>query len=305
MSTMQQRCFVEASDMLHILDTLSLPKVKSFDPDQPRDERGRWTGGYGSSSAEERLERFNSKEFKAGHGIVLTGKELRAAMLDKMQQMCVWSNTNVGSSGVNWNTPEALYLEMQAQKWAFNDFDMRVLGSGFMWRNGNIQITASTDRYLKEGLEQIVNRVEELQQQNPVARLDVRIGERGQLGRNDLGAAIRGGSVMWLSPTNLLQQGRMSEIDPRGIGASGWWMPSAKDNTYIDSVVSHEWGHLLDNSNYNLFIRNHDLVQNNISQYGRESYAESYAELFSEWHLTGGKTDNPAVQLAAKEYKWK
>lgn len=290
------------------------PDTVKYNENQERDDRGRWTGGYGSSSAEERKDRFHDRTFSPGHGIVLSGKELRAEKLSQMQQMCINANTRAGNTDESWNDPEKLFAEMKNEKWAFSNFDMRVLESGFIWRNGNMQIQSSNSRYLKDGLPQIINQVESLQQSNPVRALDIRIGERGQLGRDDMASATRGGTTMWLSPTNLLVSGTMDQIDHTGSGARGWWMPSAANFTSIDSTISHEWGHLLDKpgntqeeytQHSNFFTNNASLINENISRYGKESREEAYAELFSEWALTNGKTDNPAVQLAAKEFKWK
>ena len=41
-----------------------------------------------------------------------------------------------------------------------------------------------------------------------------------------------------------------------------------------------------------------------ISDYGKSNAHEAYAEAFTEWTLTGGKTDNKVAQLYAKVFNW-
>jgi len=48
-----------------------------------------------------------------------------------------------------------------------------------------------------------------------------------------------------------------------------------------------------------------DVPEAFISGYAKEKYAEFYAEMFAEWYLTGGATENPLVQALAKEMGWK
>lgn len=291
------------------------PDLIKYNPDQPRDERGRFTDGMSSATPDERLERFKDKTtFEKGKGVLLTGKELRAARLSRMQNMVVChASSRAGSrSDESFNDPEQLYREMKEEKYLYNDFDMRVLGSGFIYHNGPIQIQATHDRYLEDGLEQVVDVVERLQEANPVNSLDIRIGERG-MPRGAYATAQLGGSLMNLSPTNLLDPKTMNEIDPRGEAASGWFMPATASVTPIEGAIAHEWGHLLDRSGSDkrdFFTQNEQLVKDNISRYGFKkgsdelNWTEAYPELYSEWFLTGGQTSNPAVQAAGKAFQW-
>lgn len=290
------------------------PDLIKYNPDQPRDERGRFTDGMSSATPEERVERFQDRTtFEKGKGVLLTGKELRAAKLKYMQQMVVHTPyARAGSTDEDFNDPEGLFQGMKDEAWRYNNFDMRVLKDGFIYANGPIQIQATHPRYLEDGLEQVVSVVERLQEANPVNSLDIRIGERG-MPKGAYATAHLGGSLMNLSPTNLLDPKTMNEIDPRGEAASGWFMPATASVTPIEGSIAHEWGHLLDRSGSakrDFFTQNEQLVKDNISRYGFKkgsdelNWTEAYPELYSEWFLTGGQTSNPAVQAAGKAFQW-
>lgn len=293
---------------------------KAYNPDQPRDELGRF-GEMGTP--QERLDRFNSKVFVAGQGVVLKGKELREQKLKEMQaiaqhrQPWLWSQATEDQK----NSPEWVYNNLIKEegtnsRWGNRaDFDNRVLGSGFIYSNGPIQMQFTTDRYLKDGgLDLVVASVERLQESNPLPRLDIRVGERNFSSRNAWGAADLGGNTMWLSPGKLLDPKTMNESDPGGNVRSGWWMPAAADTNAVNATVTHEWGHLIDRdtaAKVDWFTNNEQLARDNSSRYGiygkdtkDSGWSEMYAEFFMEYNLSGGKTANPAVQEAAKAFKW-
>ena len=103
-----------------------------------------------------------------------------------------------------------------------------------------------------------------------------------------------------------------------------WHMPVYDNNLVKEGayVTTHEWGHVLDNRPYNdefakqleSKMQNDGLVDftgrptnqlvSSLSRYGMESEKETYAECFTEWVVTNGKTDNFATKWYAKEYNW-
>ena len=294
--------------------------IKEYNPDQPRDELGRF-GEMGTP--QERLDRFNSTVYVKGQGVVLKGKELRAQKLEAMQKIAAhrypyyWAQATEDQK----NSPEWIYNNLikeegTGSRWGDRaDFDNRVLGSGFIYSNGPIQMQFTTDRYLKDGgLDLVVASVERLQESNPLPRLDLRVGERNFSSRSALGAADLGGNTMWLSPGKLLDPKTMNDSDPTGSVANGWWMPAAANTNAVDATITHEWGHLIDRdtpAKVDWFNNNEELARENSSRYGihgkdnkGSGWAEMYAEFFMEYNLTNGQTTNPAVQAAAKEFKW-
>lgn len=100
---------------------------------------------------------------------------------------------------------------------------------------------------------------------------------------------------------------------------SGFHMPAFSKIAEGSAVVVHEWGHVFDNrkmSNAQLMrqfqqagIMNRSGTLNPLfffalSDYGRSSESEGFAEAFVEWAVTGGNTDNFAAKWYAREYNW-
>jgi hypothetical protein len=71
-------------------------------------------------------------------------------------------------------------------------------------------------------------------------------------------------------------------------------------------VLSHEWGHVINTAPRQALIqmrRNHGWL-GLTDRAHREDPAEAYADAFAEWHLSGGRSDNPAVRAYAARFRW-
>lgn len=103
----------------------------------------------------------------------------------------------------------------------------------------------------------------------------------------------------------------------------GWTMPASRTTTAPAFVLTHEWGHVVDVMSDDYYVDNSETVINkfdanlngtfnrlgyrvfnSMSKYGQSSPAETYAEAFAEWAITGGETDNFAAKWYAKEFNW-
>jgi hypothetical protein len=94
-------------------------------------------------------------------------------------------------------------------------------------------------------------------------------------------------------------------------------MPVLLSNAQRDYTLAHEWGHLIDlgvnpfgggqSADTSLIIRRlkREFSDSFQSEYSGKNLKEFYAEMFTEWFLSGGKTDNQLVQEMAKEFSWK
>ena len=125
-----------------------------------------------------------------------------------------------------------------------------------------------------------------------------------------LAGANRGsifGSDMWVSPGSI----NMDFVDPKSNGF--WFSAVPKTTTKVDYVITHEWGHLREKlvGTYQIEDANKaidGIVKKNgkafLSEYGKSSSAEAYAESWADWVLNKGITDNPITNAMAKEYGW-
>jgi predicted HAD superfamily phosphohydrolase YqeG len=107
-----------------------------------------------------------------------------------------------------------------------------------------------------------------------------------------------------------------------------WHMPVSNTTASNASyTMAHEWGHAfqtqasksgfkggIDKFNESVLSRETKIYEvilkgtgqgGFMSNYGKKSTSEGYAEAFAEFHLTGGSTDNPVVAGMAKEFGWK
>ena len=95
-------------------------------------------------------------------------------------------------------------------------------------------------------------------------------------------------------------------------------MPVLKTNAQRDYTLTHEWGHSIDvtpdgrigvgqAAETSLTIRRLKKEYPNefTSEYSGKNFKEFYAEMFTEWYLSGGQTENRLVQALAKEFGWK
>jgi hypothetical protein len=86
----------------------------------------------------------------------------------------------------------------------------------------------------------------------------------------------------------------------------GGGMPASGNVSISQYVLAHEWGHAVNDEPFGA-APNYESAQARVagmSDYGKSSPYEAYAEAFAEWSLTGGKTTNVAAQQYARDYGW-
>ena len=149
--------------------------------------------------------------------------------------------------------------------------------------------------------------IDTVQKLNPVKDLVVHFGdqpfrdEAAIIDGGAMGFVIRGEKTINMRP-GLVEQGVVTERpDP------GHFMPSYESASPLTYYVTHEYGHVLDRrssgaqDDYALFQSG---AIDSVSEYGRTNGAETWAESYTEWALTGGRTSNPASQYFADKYFW-
>jgi hypothetical protein len=106
--------------------------------------------------------------------------------------------------------------------------------------------------------------------------------------------------------------------DPGWDSASPWtaWEHAGQGKSNTGNVLSHEIGHAsnvfmsstgVGEAKHTRTVLSAAKATNSppLSIYGQKSDGEYYAELFSIWALTGGKTDRPDVRAAAAAAEWR
>lgn len=153
---------------------------------------------------------------------------------------------------------------------------------------------ASRDRLLKQ--------VDEMQSVAPRPGMTVEVGRSAfryhGLDPGSSGAFAKlGEPEIYLAPRTVTKG--FKDNDPN------WFMPSAQKNVRA-YPLAHEWGHTLDQRRIGKANTDHRIVLNGggLSEYGKWDSRESFAESFAEWHLTKGKSTNPAVTYYSETYNW-
>lgn len=153
---------------------------------------------------------------------------------------------------------------------------------------------ASQDRLLKQ--------VDEMQAVAPRPGMTVEVGTsafryHGLDPRSTGAFAILGEPEIYMAPRSVTKGFKADDPD--------WFMPSAKKNVRA-YPLAHEWGHTLDQRRIGKANNDHNIVAKGggLSEYGKWDSRESFAESFAEWHLTGGRSTNPAVQYFSETYNW-
>jgi len=124
-------------------------------------------------------------------------------------------------------------------------------------------------------------------------------------------AANRGslfGSKMYVRPRSVSDK----QLDPKSNGI--WHSAVPAETTEVEYYVAHEWGHLREKLAGTFEIDRANAVIDGItkkygsawlSEYGKTSAAEAYAESWADWVLNKGVTDNKITNAMAKEFGWK
>lgn len=310
------RVFMTKDAWLDVLRTLKPPTtVIKYDEDQPRDESGRWTDGDSTPStpsqpATPKIDRqFRSKNGKIWY---------KATKERKLRVMA----RNLKRTSAKLGYREGTIDEI-VQRWESNPDTMDALEQVDMWYSGDVSITTTQwgQEITDDMIVSVAETAEQLQESNPVGVTEIQVGTPDFLNFKEdslIAVAYRGGGLMRVST-----RAWEDKTD-----TPGHFMPSREETSRLEYTMTHEWGHMRDElpnprvgsgqAAYDKLIqdKNDDIRRtwessllsgasgDDISKYGRSSYSELYAELFTEFVLTNGETKNIAVQKFAAKYGW-
>lgn len=192
--------------------------------------------------------------------------------------------------------------------------DLAMIKSGRVLKNGPIEVEfySAGAKVTPAAEKKLLESIEELQKYMPKDKMTFIVAsERG----NAYGSAILGDAKIWLKPSTVMDSKPLkSEV--------GFKMPSISAVPHRDYTLAHEWGHTVDIGG--TFTRK-ESIQNSlttmkierlrkefkdnplafVSGYSNKNTKEFYAEMFAEFFLTKGQTNNPLVLAMAKEFNWK
>jgi hypothetical protein len=186
-------------------------------------------------------------------------------------------------------------------------------GAPTVYANGGMKVTF--ERYgLNEIKEfsiadqmKLMKYVDELQKIQPKESINVVVAPL----RNSSGIGVKawthsGGDTIFFSPSAFADV-KFNETER--------FMPVSKEIEKWKYTLTHEWGHTIDTKESDTFAikernqRMRDVINQSKgalrSQYARENTFELYAEMFAEWHLSKGLTENKLAIGLAKEFGWK
>jgi hypothetical protein len=184
-----------------------------------------------------------------------------------------------------------------------------LIDKGIVYQNGAVKVSFySGGRTVPAKVQkEILDHVDMLQETNPKSTT-IRI-TIGKSKRNAYGWATLNGEDIWLSPKTA------KTVVPNKIEGGKFKMPALSDNPQWKYTLTHEWGHHIDNGSS--FYGQADETVMAISRlkkefpdafksiYSGENTKEFYAEMFAEYILTNGTSNNLLVQGMAKEFGWK
>ena len=192
--------------------------------------------------------------------------------------------------------------------------DLALIQSGRILKNGPIEVQfySAGAKVTPAAEKKFLESIEELQTYMPKEKMTIIVAsERGTA----YGKAIIGDAKIWMKPSVVMDNEALkSEV--------GFKMPSISAVPHRNYTLAHEWGHTVDVGG--TFTRT-ESIQNPLtsmkiqrlkneyktnplaftSRYSGENDKEFYAEMFAEFFLTKGQTNNPLVLAMAKEFNWK
>jgi len=193
-----------------------------------------------------------------------------------------------------------------------NSTDRNILKNGKVYVNGPVSVRfyASGAKIPENKRKEFLELVERLQLTNPKTKLNINIGSTS---KRKYGWAELGGTQMWLTPETVLTD-TLKVTRQEG----NFKMPVLKTNAQRDYTLTHEWGHSIDvtpdgrigvgqaaETSLTLKRLKKEYPDEFTSEYSGKNLKEFYAEMFTEWYLSGGQTENRLVQALAKEFGWK
>ena len=190
--------------------------------------------------------------------------------------------------------------------------DISLVKSGIVYKNGPIKVMfySAGTKVSKVMQDKLLKEVEELQITNPRKEMTIFVASnRG----NAYGSALLGDAKIWLRPDTVM-------MDKPTFQEVGFKMPMITQVAQRQYTLAHEWGHTLDEGGS--FTRTESIQSATTkkiiedfkkefegkafrSRYSGENTKEFYAEMFAEFYLTKGTTNNVLVQAMAKQFNWK
>lgn len=177
-----------------------------------------------------------------------------------------------------------------------------------VWQNGDHKVTNLKESSMSDSEVEssVIPRLNHLMDTNPTeGNVDLRIVNSLHMtdGRNLAGIGIIGTGQIKLSSE--VTAGKKADIwfkDASGMKERAQAYKESDNITAAEVTLVHEWGHAIDRRDYKKVQKE---APKSISKYGQTDAIESYAENFSEFYFSKGKTDSKLVQDQAKEFGWK
>lgn len=264
---------------------------------------GRDKGDSGSASASAPKTHPWQRPFEAGNWERVTDKS----------DIILHSMTMKLTEGIIKNEIFRKFMEDEFAEQADQDIKDGV----HIYMNGTISIVITPDRTTGEIDEAALNRTQKMVEllmqkfKPPVTSVQISLtrevinGDPSALGMTRLTSDSDVFSSIVLSETVIGSERLVSSMrNPMS------WQTSDKSINTGDFVIAHEWGHVMDRrlvvpepkELFDTWVRKPYGV--GLSQYGRSSPAEAYAESFADWVTSGGKTVNPATLAYRDHYGW-
>jgi hypothetical protein len=191
-----------------------------------------------------------------------------------------------------------------------------------VYTNGLTMVLVKETDFLKmpASIDALLDTIDANMQKFRLKALVVRVDDKGldeiythytpEKRKRILAAANRGGlfgQKMYVRPGSV----DVRPVDPKSNGI--WFSAVPETTTRVEYTIAHEWGHIREKLAGSFEIDSADKVIDEIvkkngkaflSEYGKTSAAEAYAESWADWVLNKGITDNPITKAMAKEFGW-
>jgi SPP1 gp7 family putative phage head morphogenesis protein len=237
-------------------------------------------------------EKLDARPYTPGKWEIVPRVAVKEAVMQNLQRVLV---TPMGRSTLeNFFSPNLI-------KKVDSDFIKKAV----IYKNGKFEVQFSSTGLATTEAERlmVIKEVEKLQATNPKTRAVIHI-DRNAKGK--YGWAYR--EDAYIAPRTI-KDPRLGEAEK-----GGFKMPVTKEVTQFEYTLAHEWGHLIDDiSRGNQTVARIDAIKKLKaeypdafkSRYSGENTKEFFAEMFTEYYRTNGKTPNLLVQAMAKEFGWK
>ena len=203
------------------------------------------------------------------------------------------------------------------------DADEAVARGNVVYTNGLTMVLVKETDFMKmpAGIDSLLDTIDANMQKFRLKTLVVRVDDDGldeiykhytpEKRKRVMAAANRGGlfgQKMYVRPESV----DVRPVDPKSNGI--WFSAVPETTTRVEYTIAHEWGHIREKLAGTFQIDTADKVIDGIikkngkaflSEYGKTSAAEAYAESWADWVLNKGVTDNPITNAMAREFGWK